>query len=44
MLSPRTGGLQETFHRFDLDVDLTLVVAGAARVDVVAAHLGLEGR
>ena len=38
------GGLQQPFDGLDLDVDLALVVAGAARVDVVAAHFGLERR
>ena len=38
------GGLQQALDGFDLDVDLALVVAGAARVDVVAAHFGLERR
>ena len=38
------GGLQQAFDGLDLDVDLALVVAGAAGVDVVAADLGLEGR
>ena len=38
------GGLQQALHGLDLDVDLALVVAGAARENVVAADLRLEGR
>ena len=38
------GGLQQALDGLDLNVDLSLVVAGAAREDVVAADFGLEGR
>ena len=38
------GGLQQAFHGLDLNVDLPLVVAGAAREDIVAAHFRLERR
>ena len=36
--------LQQALHRLDLDVDLAFVVTGAARENVVAADLRLEGR
>ena len=43
-----TGSLpvrfQQSLHRLDLDVDLALVVAGAAGIDVVAANFRLERR
>ena len=37
------GGLEQRLHGFDLDVDLPLIVAGAAGVDVVAADFGFKG-
>ena len=38
------GGLQQPLHGFDLNVNLPLVVARAAREDVVAAHLRFKRR
>ena len=36
--------LQQAFHRLEQDVSLSFVVGGAARVEIVSAHGGLEGR